>query len=603
MSFGITSKLFRYEALLNAIDVFTQKFSLDQLANFAFEFANEVLTLNASMLFVRQGDEYVVRNRRIYHFEEYRIKNLPSLQDIPTFHGQVIKNRFERFFDERDIRQLAVKLVIPLIIHSELYGFIVSDGKAMGDFDDDDYEISNRLMLLFNNSLENSKHFEDLKEVNQKLDQKIFSLFAINQSTKALLSETEPDKLYATAIDVFGEVSSSKVTSLGIYDELTKTVKIKGYRNVLSYAKRYAEFKLLGERYAFDKIVLQIDRDLDIIKSVFENWQDFALLDAKYIVLIVKDRILGFVTLSDPVNDIPYDESSFELIESLASATYIAVTNALLFEQLNLQKAAIEQKYNTLATLNKLVNNINHCSTAEEICQLTLKTLKLSFGIQKAFLCFLADGAYTIQYSIGAELFGKRFSPNDAWRGAQRGDTLYDFTAAGVAGFFDDPQLVAAFGESNCLVISPVAFSQFRVEEDAKPEGYLVVLKTKESLKEEEILLIDTITKNIAPVLRHMNTVSAAKRRFVEDPRVRFLESWREKRKNRELYQIDFYLYYKKTGKHPFQEPDVRELAEFEYYVIDQYVFVFSFDRLELPDYKEVPNDLAPDDIVHYRFD
>ncbi len=40
---------------------------------------------------------------------------------------------------------------------------------------------------MFNNSLENSKIFADLKEKNKVLDEKIFNLFAINQSKKAFI--------------------------------------------------------------------------------------------------------------------------------------------------------------------------------------------------------------------------------------------------------------------------------------------------------------------------------------------------------------------------------------------------------------------------------
>ncbi|MCD8500567.1 MAG: hypothetical protein LRY71_01395 [Bacillaceae bacterium] len=63
MSNSITNKLYRYESLLKAIDFFTQRFSLDQLADFAFEFANEIVTLNASALFLKEGNTFVLRKK------------------------------------------------------------------------------------------------------------------------------------------------------------------------------------------------------------------------------------------------------------------------------------------------------------------------------------------------------------------------------------------------------------------------------------------------------------------------------------------------------------------------------------------------------------
>ncbi|MCD8500568.1 MAG: GAF domain-containing protein [Bacillaceae bacterium] len=135
-----------------------------------------------------------------------------------------------------------MKLVIPLIIDSELFGFIISNGKIINAFEEDDFHILNALMRLFNNALENSRHFEDLKKSNAILDQKLFNLFIINQSTKVLLSELDIDQLTATATDVFSEVSGSQVTTLGIYDELTEKVKLASYRNVRSFTTYKADF-------------------------------------------------------------------------------------------------------------------------------------------------------------------------------------------------------------------------------------------------------------------------------------------------------------------------------------------------------------------------
>lgn len=62
----ITSTIYRYEALLQAIDFFTQRFNLDYLSEFAFEFTNEILTLNSSALFLREGNDYILKKKRYY---------------------------------------------------------------------------------------------------------------------------------------------------------------------------------------------------------------------------------------------------------------------------------------------------------------------------------------------------------------------------------------------------------------------------------------------------------------------------------------------------------------------------------------------------------
>jgi len=40
---NITSKLYRYTGLIHAIEFFSQKFSIDQILEFAYDFVNELI--------------------------------------------------------------------------------------------------------------------------------------------------------------------------------------------------------------------------------------------------------------------------------------------------------------------------------------------------------------------------------------------------------------------------------------------------------------------------------------------------------------------------------------------------------------------------------
>ncbi len=93
-----------------------------------------------------------------------------------------------------------ISAIVPLITDGLLFGFIIIGSK---DFGDDDYIISEALMRLINTALENYSRYEDLSKVNKELDEKIFNLLSINQSSKALLSELQIDALYDLAVDVF----------------------------------------------------------------------------------------------------------------------------------------------------------------------------------------------------------------------------------------------------------------------------------------------------------------------------------------------------------------------------------------------------------------
>ncbi|MEW9121384.1 MAG: hypothetical protein AB2421_01640, partial [Thermotaleaceae bacterium] len=493
-------KVYRYEALLQAIDFFTQRFNLEQLGAYAFDFTNEILTLNSAALFIREEDTYRLKSTRLYNVKQYSIPHSQALEELPVLHGDIITSKFDSFFKEEMLESFEIKIVIPLVIHDYLYGFIVSNGKILGELEEDDLVIASALTKLFRSSLENSKQINELCEKTRELDQKIFNLFAINQSAKSLLSEVNLDKLYALATDIFSEITCSKVTSFGVYDPISGSIKVLGYRNVFDYSQFFTELYIEERNYQSHQVVLDFEKDLEKIQSIFSNWEEFYALQAKYVILLIKDEIMGVVTLSEAVNDRLYDKATFELVETLASFTHIAISNALLFKEVFTEKERIKRKYDIIATLNKIIRTVNHSRSIEELSNLTLKVLSLNFGVKKAFFVYGNQGSYSIMHSIGFENKETSVTLNNLWERVLAGETIQDFEKVAVNNFFEE-KLLYEIGESNCLVISPIVSQDNSFYKKDSLLGFLVVLETADSLKEEEILLIDTIISNISPVI------------------------------------------------------------------------------------------------------
>jgi hypothetical protein len=618
---------YRFEGLLLAIEFFTQRFHIDQLSEYSFEFINEILTLNASALFIRDGDRFVMKQKRLYTDREYFIPYTGKLRRLVTFHGRTVKNDFAAFFEIKDVEHFDIKWVIPLMIDEHLHGFVISNGKIMGGFTDEDLVMSDTLMRLINNSLENSKHFYELQQLNYKLDQKIFNLFTINHSTKALLSELVLHRLHEIATDVFSEVSSSRITSFGVVDPITGKLKITGYRNVASYTNYYGDFELHTLVYS-GPIVLHRERDQELICGLFVNPEELQQLEAEYIILIVKEQIIGMVTLSLPVNDRVYDESTFELIESLAASTFIAISNAMLFQEGNRQRERAEMKLKLLVTLNKLIRNLNECTTPEELCHFTLKTLHMSFGFRKLLICLRQGDRYIVEEAIGwepsiaeegrgtndasAEMdmdmdFAKAMATNmgeirdiemdtemdtelaramgidtgpflrdllateeigvdmkgrivltlplPEWAEAcMEGETLSDYMADGAKYFFRE-EVLQWMGTGNGVVIAPLTVgSRVVLAHDPYPQGFLIVLEAASSLQEEEVLLIDTVVKNISPVLHQMGVTQTIREQYKPDERRAFLGILEEHIDSWERFHIDFFVYYQAYREHPFAD-------------------------------------------------
>ncbi|WP_432408433.1 hypothetical protein [Wukongibacter sp. M2B1] len=570
-----TKKLYRHEALLYAIDFFSQGFNKRQTAKYAFDFVNEILTLRSSAIFLREDNKYVLHRCKRYDIKTYEIDASKKLDDIGRLHGNIIKSNFEKFIEPKEIEVFDPKLMIPLIVQDKTLGFIISNGKAMGELSNGDYNIATTLMRLINTSLANNLYAKELKEKNKELDLQIFNLFFINQTTKTLLSELNIETVYSLCTDIIGEVACSRITTFGLYDEISENLVIRSYRDIFSFSKYYTEFELLKDEYNSNNIILHYNRDKEEIKSIFKNWEEFEKLDTEYIILIVKDKILGFITISKPVNDRKYNSIMFDLIESLASIIYIAINNAKLFKHIGEQKHNIEKKFNIVQRLGKIIKSINSSSSVEELSKKVMRTLNIGFGIEKGFIIFRQNGGYEILDRVGFDTDIKRIDKSQMWETIDDMGIIYEFSSSRNKCYLGE-ELCKDIGDSNCIVISPIMIDNMGLDKKENILGYVVVLNTKKSLEPEEIVLIDTISGSIAPVIKQLNYTEEIKKEYIINQQESFLKELREKVYNKENYYIDFKVYYKKIVKKPFEDIDFSAYSIFKYYYFDNYLFVLS---------------------------
>lgn len=351
---GSISNNYQFDAMLRAIDFFSQKFNLDMLIDFAGDFVNEILTLGASALFVfdEKYNAFIVTKTRLYDTGVKLVANNDHLQRIATMYGTIITDKFDQFFPPEFMEGYRPKLIVPLIHNNALMGFIVSDGKAIGDFDEDDYSMAKAMMHLFNDAFERNHYILELSANEKKLDNKIFELNTVNKASKILFSEIELDKLLTVAVEMFSEVSGSLVTAFGIRTIAKDAVETKVFSDVRTQSPcpdhSVVYFNEPSE-IQNDKYTYHVDNDHEVLQQIFKNPEEFSRLGAEYVVLIVKDkRILGFATLGKSKKYDEYTPDVLELVTSLAISCFIALNNAMIFKDLVAQKQDLETKYNDL---------------------------------------------------------------------------------------------------------------------------------------------------------------------------------------------------------------------------------------------------------------
>jgi hypothetical protein len=212
---------------------------------------------------------------------------------------------------------------------------------------------------------------ESCRVNNRELDEKIFNLFAINQSAKAMLTEHRLEELYSLAVDVFSELTQSAYTGFFLFDDPSEKYTLKAYRDVFHANTLNKLSFTLNEETPVNTLKqiadLSVDADIAYFESLYlEGIAPLEMVNARYVVFIYgkQGKVLGFVTLGETVSGALYKKSAFELVDSLASYTYIALSNAMLLKVVNDQKELLQLKLDRLMTLNTLMKNINSADSS-----------------------------------------------------------------------------------------------------------------------------------------------------------------------------------------------------------------------------------------------
>lgn len=509
----VSAKLYRYTGLVQAIDYFSQKLVFEQIIDAAFDFINELLLVDKSAIYVIENNTYVAKKVKGITSKLDNIEITTDLENLATFYGNILydKEKTVQFFDSDLIDLLEINAVMPLIIEGDLYGFILLHNKNMSE---DDYIISESLMRLINNALENYNRYEKLIKVNSELDEKIFNLFAINQSSKVLLSELSMDVLYNISIDVFSELTSSKITGFILFDVRSERYVLKSFKDVFCNTKDVAiRLKLKSPNNINpNKVIIDIknEKDSEYFTGIFDDigvdtMLQLEQLETKYIVLILKDsKMLGFVTLSETVTGSEYSSGIFELIESLAASTYTALSNAKLFQIVGDQKSSIQKKLDKLISLNNLTKNINSSFKTDTLLEIATKTLQLSFNIDKGAFCLYKKGANEFEFSKTINLDqckNKTITPNQNWKRVFEGDSVYAIGQANIAQYIGE-ECTTDVGYAQGVLIIPVYIDMMEIE----LLGVIIIFKYDDLLleNEENLLILETIAGNIAPVLNNL---------------------------------------------------------------------------------------------------
>jgi hypothetical protein len=565
----ISGKMFRYSGLILAVDFFSQKLNSNQILDAAFDFVNELLTLERSYEFYASGSTYKLGRSKGAAVELAGVETTETLKNLAVLHGSILagKDVILKYFSEELYNAYSPEIIMPIIADTDLEGFILIPQRSQGTFDDDDFIICEVLMKLFNGSMENFRRYTELHDINVSLDEKIFNLFAINQSSKVLLSELDLDALYRLSIDVFSELTQSSATGFVLYDEKIEKYSLKSYR--LIYDNKVLNMELEPNRSARvdpNRVILDLSKEQDraYFDGLFSNGTTVIRdLSPQYLVLLNRDKeSLGFVTLGASVTGAEYKHSVFELIESLASSTYISISNAKHFKLVKEQKIVIQNKLDRLISLNNLTKNINSSESIDTLLEITLRTLKVSFAAEKCLLALYdrENNRLLIEKSHGIGSAKSLALTGTTWSKLFKGRTVLAYNNEELNRFFGNGAADLSYGASSAL-IAPIYLDKTEIE----LLGAIIIFEFSNGLisDEENVLTMETIAGHIAPILHNLRIIEEQNALLVPNYAEFFKRDLKDEISQAEDFELELcVLKISDPGEFRFDRPDTAGLLK-----------------------------------------
>lgn len=516
--------LYRYNGLLEAIRYYANRLTFDQITDAAFDFINELLTVDISVMYLFcEGCYYPAKNRGTD--VQLPVAQTEALEGFARFVGNVVTGRknIEVFIPSDVLEAINTNVMVPLILEDKLIGFFLLSGRITAEFNNSDIAVCETLMSLFTSALDSCNRLERIQQSNKELDEKIFNLFAINQSAKAMLTEHNLSVLNRLAVDVFSELTQSACTSFVAYDNASEKYILKAYRNVFD-AKDSPQLSFTLRTDAAAAPSLQIadlsnPMNRDYFNSLFEEGSEvLSVVKASYVAFIYGNggRVLGFVTLGETVSGAPYKKGAFELVDSLASYTWIALSNAMHIKLVNDQKQLLQSKLERLILINALTKNINSSESSEHMLNLAIETLQISFGVEGGMIasCDEDTQLLTVRASTHSNLVGKTLPVNEKLEPLREGKILFECDASKVHTYLGE-DIPDSFEHKSGLLALPIYLDRL----ETRLIGALFIVKTEDSQlsSEENVLTFETVTNHIAPIWENFNTLEKNMRSLKRD--------------------------------------------------------------------------------------
>jgi sigma-B regulation protein RsbU (phosphoserine phosphatase) len=236
------------------------------------------------------------------------------------------------------LAKLGLRLMVPILSNNRCLGLMVYSNKSSEqNYAPNDLEYLNSLANLAATAVENALIFQQLNDVNRRLDKKIQELNTLFEISKELNSTLEGDKIVSVlAYALMGELMVQRCL---IYTQENGALDLrvnKGFRG--------EELEVLREE-SFRQRLRQISQPVLTSKLVEDDLR--ANLQGKGVMLILpmlsQNTVRGLVLLGEKITKAEFLDDDVEFSSTLCNAAMISIENARLFQE-TIEKQKLEEE-------------------------------------------------------------------------------------------------------------------------------------------------------------------------------------------------------------------------------------------------------------------
>ncbi len=202
-----------------------------------------------------------------------------------------------------------------------------------------------RLLTTLTNSmgvaLENARLFDETTLLLAEAKQRATELSTVNNISKALASQLDPDDLIKLVGDQLKDLFNANIVYLALLNQKTKTIHFP-----YQYGDDNKPMKL-GEGLS-SKIILTgepllINKDVEELRAKL-GVQTMGIPAASYlgVPIPVGDEIIGVLSVQSTEHENKFNENDLRLLSTIASSVGVALSNAQLFEEVQQSKMEAE---------------------------------------------------------------------------------------------------------------------------------------------------------------------------------------------------------------------------------------------------------------------